>query len=82
MSTVLMPIDNTWQNVQAGPELAVSISATGRKLYYQLTELSPAQVDQGHTLNPGSGVGVEITDGDNLWVRVSGSYKSELAVTL
>ena len=82
MSTILVPVDNTWQNVQAGPQTSVSVSATGRKLFYQLIPTAPPQVEQGHTLNPGDGVGLSLTGSDNLWVRVSGVADSAIAVTL
>lgn len=82
MSTTMVPVNNTWQNVQAGPVSAVSVSATRRKLYYQLIPTVPPQNEQGHTLNPDAGVGLALTGTDNLWVRTSGAYASEIAVTI
>ena len=82
MSTNMVPVDNTWTNIQAGPISAVSVSATRRKLYYQLIPTTPPQVEQGHTLNPGVGVGIELTDTDILWVRTSGTDNSMIALTV
>jgi hypothetical protein len=81
MSTALVDVDNTWQNVQAGPLSAFAISALNHKQYYQLVENQPTESDRGHTLNPGEGVNVELTGSDNLWVRTRNEANDQIAIT-
>jgi len=82
MSTSLIDVDNTWQNVQAGPLTGISISAIAQTIYYQLTPTSPAAADRGHILNPADGVNVDLTGTDNLWVRASGDVNAQIAITI
>lgn len=82
MSTTIIDIDKTWQNVQAGPQSGISLSAIASRLYYQAVPTSPGATDRGHVLNAADGVGIELTGTDNLWVRTAQDTAAQIALTL
>lgn len=81
MPTSLSSVNQTWQNIVAGPATAFAISALTHKQYYQLTEFQPGVTDRGHVLAPGQGVNVTLTGDDNLWMRTANSVNDQLAIT-
>lgn len=81
MSTSLVDVNQTWQNLVSGPVSTFAIEALTHKQYYQLVVAQPTANARGHVLNPAKGVSVELTGTDNLWVRTANTVDDQMAIT-